>query len=187
MGMSALKRALRARRPALEMSSIKAVSLLPNHAARVAVLRGWGAQVDDTATIYHRLEARAPSRLVVGARSSIGNGAVLDARGGLTIGADVNFSTEVHIWTAQHDWASDDFAYAKAPVVIGDRVWLSTRVTVLPGVTIGEGAVVAAGAVVAKDVAPFTLVGGVPARHIADRPRTLHYELPDRRQKHWWW
>ena len=50
------------------------------------------------------------------------------------------------------------------PIVIGDGVWLASRVTVLPGVTIGNGAVVAAGALVASNVPPHTMVGGVPAR-----------------------
>lgn len=57
------------------------------------------------------------------------------------------------------------------PVEIGEDCWLGLGVTVLPGVTIGKGCVVAAGAVVAKDVAPFNLVGGVPAkiiRHLGD-------------------
>jgi acetyltransferase-like isoleucine patch superfamily enzyme len=53
-----------------------------------------------------------------------------------------------------------------SPVHIGADVWLGANVTVLPGVTIGDGAVVAAGAVVAKDVAPRTLVAGVPAREV---------------------
>jgi len=51
-----------------------------------------------------------------------------------------------------------------APVIIEDDVWLGTRAIVLRGVRIGTGSVVAAGAVVTKDVAPHTLVGGVPAR-----------------------
>jgi acetyltransferase-like isoleucine patch superfamily enzyme len=50
--------------------------------------------------------------------------------------------------------------------VIGDRVWIGANATVLAGVTIGHGAVVAAGAVVTRDVAPDTVVGGVPARVI---------------------
>ena len=52
------------------------------------------------------------------------------------------------------------------PVEIGEDCWLGIGVTVLPGVTIGKGCVVAAGAVVAKDIAPFTMVGGGPAKRI---------------------
>ena len=169
------------------MSVLAAVGKAPSHALRVAALRFCGASIHPDATVYHGFEVRRASRLVIGARSSIGNGAILDARGGLTIGADVNLSTDVHIWTAQHAWASKDFAYTSAPVTIGDRAWISTRVTILPGCTIGEGAVVAAGAVVAGDVAPFSLVGGVPAKELAQRPHDLSYRLPRRRAKTWWW
>jgi acetyltransferase-like isoleucine patch superfamily enzyme len=59
-----------------------------------------------------------------------------------------------------------DQAKPPARILIEDNVWLATRCTVLKGVTIGTGAVVAAGAVVTKDVPPYTLVAGVPARII---------------------
>lgn len=55
-----------------------------------------------------------------------------------------------------------------APIVVGNDVWIGAGAIITAGVTIGEGAVVAAGAVVSKDVSPFTLVGGVPARVIRD-------------------
>ena len=51
---------------------------------------------------------------------------------------------------------------------IGKGVWLGARCTILPGVTVGDGAVVAAGAVVVRDVAPHTVVGGVPARFLRE-------------------
>ncbi len=54
----------------------------------------------------------------------------------------------------------------KGPVVIGDNVWIGRNATILSGVTVGEGAVIAANSVVNKDVPPYTIVGGVPARII---------------------
>ena len=54
------------------------------------------------------------------------------------------------------------------PVRIGDDVWIGGHATILPGVTIGDGAVVAAGAVVTKDVPPYTVVAGVPARVVKE-------------------
>jgi maltose O-acetyltransferase len=62
-------------------------------------------------------------------------------------------------------------------VVIEDHAWLGTRAMVLPGVTVGRGAVVAAGAVVTKDVPPYTIVGGVPARVIGQRTTDLRYQF----------
>ena len=70
--------------------------------------------------------------------------------------------------TKQRDGAF--FAERRAArVKIGNDVWIGHGVTVLAGVTVGDGAVLAAGAVVARDVAPYTIVGGVPARMIKER------------------
>ncbi|NVO02172.1 MAG: hypothetical protein HXX09_05670 [Bacteroidetes bacterium] len=57
-----------------------------------------------------------------------------------------------------------------APIIINDFVWINFNAIILKGVTIGEGAIIAAGAVVTKDVPPFTLVGGNPARVIKQLP-----------------
>ena len=58
---------------------------------------------------------------------------------------------------------------------IGNRVWLGSNVVVLPGVTIGEGAVCCASAVITKDVAPYSVVAGIPAKEVNQRPEELHY------------
>jgi len=89
---------------------------------------------------------------------------------------------------AQFDLGEDDADFFKWRrdhwVTIGHDVWIGHGVTILPGVTVGTGAVIGAGAVVSKDVAPYEIVGGVPARHIRwrfDRP------LADALQEIAWW
>ena len=62
-------------------------------------------------------------------------------------------------------------------VYIDDDVWVGCNVTILKGVHIGRGAVIAAGAVVTKDVAPFTIVGGVPAKKIGNRFKSVEETL----------
>ncbi|MEB3222816.1 MAG: acyltransferase [Candidatus Sericytochromatia bacterium] len=122
-----------------------------------------------------RLTTRGGVR--VGAGTTLDQGALLDGRGGLTIGRAVATGPDVMLLTADHDPQSPTFAGRTAPIAIGDRAWLGARVTVLPGVSVGEGAVVAAGAVVTRDVAPYTIVGGVPARPIGARTRELTYDF----------
>lgn len=69
-------------------------------------------------------------------------------------------------------------------VTIGHDVWIGHGATVLPGVTVGDGAVIGAGAVVSRDVAPYTIVGGVPAKLIRERfPRSV----AERMQALAWW
>jgi acetyltransferase-like isoleucine patch superfamily enzyme len=159
----------------------RAVGWIPSHHLRLlAYRRLFRMSIGPGTTVYRAPEIRKPSRIEIGRNTVIGNGAVLDGRGGLRIGDNVNFSSGVWVWTMQHDKDSADFAAEAAPVVIGDRAWLSCRTTVLPGVTIGTGAVVCAGAVVTSDVAPYTVVGGVPAKPIGDRSRDLTYTLTGR-------
>jgi acetyltransferase-like isoleucine patch superfamily enzyme len=129
------------------------------------------------ARISGKAEVRAGEGITIGANTIVGHDAILDGRGGLMIGATVNLSSEVAIWTADHDLADPKFGYRSAPVSVGDYAWLSFRSTILPGVSIGEGAVVAAGAVVTKDVEPYTIVAGVPAAPVGERPPVVSYPL----------
>jgi acetyltransferase-like isoleucine patch superfamily enzyme len=127
--------------------------------------------------IYMGTEIRSPFKITIGTATTIGHNCILDGRGGLTIGNNVNLSSEAMIWTAQHDPQSSTFGAESKPVVIEDYVWLSCRTIILPGVTIGKGAVVAAGAVVTKSVEPYTIVAGVPAQTIGKRNQNLEYTL----------
>jgi maltose O-acetyltransferase len=89
----------------------------------------------------------------------------------------VSIGPEASILTLGHDPNCPVFADRGGDVVIGDRVWIGYRAIILPGVKIGEGAVIGAGAVVTRDVAPFTIVAGSPARKVGERNPDLEYRL----------
>ncbi|MDT3386942.1 MAG: acyltransferase [Bacteroidota bacterium] len=95
------------------------------------------------------------------------------------MGKNVNLSSNVRIYTLQHDHRDPDFSCTNfhAKVTIDDRVWLGSNVIVLPGVHIGEGAVCCAGCVVTKDVEPYAVVAGIPAKKVNERPRNLRYNF----------
>jgi maltose O-acetyltransferase len=117
-------------------------------------------------------------KIFLGERNVINWGCVLDGRKFcIRIGNDVSIGPEAAILTLGHDPQSPDFADLGGDVMIGDHVWIAYRAVILPGVTIGEGAVVAAGAVVTRDVEPFAIVAGVPAKKIGERSRDLKYRL----------
>jgi maltose O-acetyltransferase len=130
-----------------------------------------------TSSIHWRSRFFAPEGLSVGEHCTIGNDSFFDARSGITIGNCVNIAAEVRIYTREHDIDDPHFAEVGGPVVIEDYAYIGTRVTILPNVRIGHGAVVASGAVVTRDVKPYMLVGGVPARVIRERSHDLRYKL----------
>jgi acetyltransferase-like isoleucine patch superfamily enzyme len=113
--------------------------------------------------------------LRIGNNTIINRNCYLDGRAGITVGNNVNISFGTTIITLQHDYNSPDFACKAGSVIINDYAWIGAKAMIMPGVTIGEGAVVAAGAVVTRDVHPYTVVGGVPAKVIANRNKELVY------------
>lgn len=153
------------------------VGYIPIHLIRKMAYRFCGVTIGRGSSFHWRARFYRPSRLKVGNNSIIGNDAMLDARNGITIGDNVSLSMGVWVWTLEHDPQDPWYAAIGGPVVINDYAWVSCRVVILPGVTIGEGAVVAAGAVVTKDVPPYSIVGGAPAKVIGERSRGLKYTL----------
>lgn len=87
----------------------------------------------------------------------------------ISVGNHVAIGPECVFFGAGHDPSGLDLPDTAGDIIICDHVWIGGRSVILQGVTIGEGAVVAAGSVVTKDVAPYTIVGGVPAVKIKDR------------------
>lgn len=146
--------------------------------------RALGWNLHPTASILMGQQVQMAGLRSSGARVSIGEGSVINhgcllyTTGGLTIGRQVSVSAGVWLVTGSHDINAPDFRAAFHPIVIEDYAWIGARATILAGTRIGEGAVVMAGAVVARDVAPYTIVGGVPARPVGERKlRNPSYDL----------
>lgn len=115
-------------------------------------------------------------KIAIGQHTHINKGCMLDGRGSLFIGNNVSVSFGAKILTGGHDHQSECFRGKFLPIKIGDNAWIGANATILQNVTIGKGAVICAGAVVTKDVEPFTIVGGVPAKEIGTRNEKLNYE-----------
>lgn len=107
------------------------------------------------------------SNVTVGERVYVNNNFIAMARGGIIIEDGVMIAPRVSVLTANHDLTDHEILKCR-PVVLRKNAWIGAGAIILPGVTVGEGAVVGAGAVVTKDVPPYTVVGGNPAKIIKE-------------------
>ena len=156
------------------------VGLIPSHHIRKFIYKALGAEIGKNVVFHFRTEVRGLHRLKIGDGTIIGDNALLAAQRGLTIGKNVNLSSNVSIYSGAHDHRDPYFRSTPAttrPINIGDRVWIGSNAIILTGVHIGEGAVVCAGCVVTKDVEPYAVVAGVPAKKVNERPHDLRYEF----------
>lgn len=126
-----------------------------------------GRKVDESFVLFPPFNTDCGKNLTFGKRVFVNAGCKFQDQGGIVIGDDVLIGQNVVIATLNHAMDPERRGNMEPrPVRIGDKVWVGANATILPGVTIGDGAIVAAGAVVTKDVAPRTVVGGVPAKVI---------------------
>jgi maltose O-acetyltransferase len=109
--------------------------------------------------------------LHIGDNTTINPHCYLDTRKGIRIGNNVDIASNTKIYTLSHDTNLADLHQVGAGVEIGDGAFVFSNVLIMPGVKIGSGAVVFAGSVVVKDVEPYTVVGGNPAKFIRNREK----------------
>ena len=127
----------------------------------------WGRDVPHSVGMFPPFHTDCGKNTVVGEHVFINMGCKFQDQGGITIDEGALIGHNVVLATLNHMMDPQERAgMTYAPIHIGKNVWIGANATVLPGVTIGDGAIVAAGAVVTKDVAPNTIVGGVPAKFI---------------------
>ncbi|WP_114750619.1 acyltransferase [Pleomorphovibrio marinus] len=106
--------------------------------------------------------------LKIGDNTFVNTDTIISASMSIQIGRNVQIANQVIMMDGDFHGVDDRDALKFGEIVIEDDAWIATRAMILKGVTIGRGATVAAGAVVTKDVAPYTLVGGVPAKVIRE-------------------
>lgn len=152
------------------------VSLIPSFVLRHAYYRGiLRYKIAKNCSIHMKCFFTG-REIEIGPNSILNRGCYLDGRKGLKIGSNCSISPEVVLLSMSHDPQDPDFAVCGGKTTIGDSVWIGTRAIVLPGVSIGEGAVIGAGSVVTKDIAPWKIAVGNPAREIKDRNREIRYQ-----------
>ncbi len=144
----------------------KANAVLPDNPKYVKYLEElFGRKLDDV-RILTPFICDFGNRVKFGKGVFINHSAILSASGGIEFEDGVSIAPGVRIATINHDFNQRHAVYTYGKVTIKKNAWIGMNVTIVPGVTIGEYAVVAAGAVVTKDVPPYAVVGGVPAKVI---------------------
>ncbi len=132
-------------------------------------MRLFGAKIGAGSAVYPSCKIWAPWNLTMGDYTCLSFGVDCYCVDKVTIGSNVTVSQHSHLCTASHDFTRSAMPLITAPIKIEDQVWVCADVFVGMGVNIGEGAVVAARATVVKDVQPWTVVGGNPAKAIKKR------------------
>jgi len=156
------------------MRIVKIIMSRIQHKIRKSFLRNSCFSIGENLVVYDGIRVHCPEHLSIGNNVAINNDVWINAAGKVRIGNYVLIGPRVIIHSANHKYNDPNIPIQKQghifkKVIIEDDAWIGGRAIILPGVKIGKGAVVAAGSVVTKDVPPYSVVAGVPARRIKDR------------------
>lgn len=141
---------------------------------KASFLRLNGARIGKRCVFYPSVWIAPGRGLVLGDDVDLALGVLVTTSGGVEIGDRTLVGYRAQIISANHRIPEEKgrifgAGHDRAKVVIGQDVWIGGNSMIMPGVTIGDGAIVAAGSVVSKDVASYTIVGGVPAKPLKER------------------
>jgi len=136
---------------------------------RLFILRIFGAKIHPQARVYASAQIWAPWNLEMHKNACLGPKVICYNPGKIIVEEDATVSQYAYLCAASHDINSADLKLVTAPIIIKKKAWIGARAFVIMGVSIGEGAIVGATASVYKDVEPWTVVGGNPAKFIKKR------------------
>jgi putative colanic acid biosynthesis acetyltransferase WcaF len=136
---------------------------------RTGILKLFGARIGRDVHILPSVQIAIPWNLSVGDHAAIGDRVVIYNLGKLSIGARATISQGAHLCGGTHDHRQSSFPLVKSPIQIGEGAWVCADAFIGPGVTVGNYAIVGARAVAMRNVDPWAIVAGNPARRIGER------------------
>lgn len=133
------------------------------------LLRLFGAKVGRDAHVYPSTVIYLPWNLTLGDQAAVGEWVLVYNLGPVVIGAQATISHRAHLCAGTHDYSDPNLPLIRSGITIGAQAWVCADAFVGPGREVGEGAIVGAGSVVIRDVPPWTIAAGNPARSIGAR------------------
>ena len=141
----------------------------PLHKWRRLILCCFGARIAPTARVYSTAKIWYPPNLVMEDHACLGPFVTCYSMAQIKLGRYATVSQRTHLCAGSHDIEDPGFRVIARPISIGERAWIAAEAFVGPGVTVGEGAVVGARSVLFKDLLPWEICVGNPARVIGRR------------------
>jgi putative colanic acid biosynthesis acetyltransferase WcaF len=141
------------------------------YAWRRLVLRCFGAKIGRSCIIRPTASIEIPFNLVMDDFATLGDHSIVYNLGTITIGKRVTISQYAHLCAGTHDFTRPEMPLLRPPIKVGDDAWIATDAFVGPGVRVGEGAILGARASAYKDLEPWSIYAGAPAKKLRDRPR----------------
>lgn len=133
------------------------------------LLKLFGAKIHSTAVVYSSVKIYMPCNLVMDEYACLASNVDCYNVNLVKIGKNSTISQKSYLCTASHDITNPLFPLKTAPIIIEDQAWIAADTFIGMGVNIGQGAIVGARSAVFKDVDPWTIVGGNPAKYIKNR------------------
>ncbi len=134
------------------------------HGWRRALLRGFGARVDDSFTIEPTARVDFPWNLRAQRGVRVARGAILHCLGEITLGEGAFIGPYAHLCAATHDHRRPDMLILRRPITIGRNAWIAADAFVGPGVTVGDGCILAERSSAFRDLPAGSVCSGEPAR-----------------------
>ena len=141
----------------------------PANGLRLLILKMFGATIHGRPFVHQRARIQIPWHLTLHDRACLGDRVNVYSLGEVVIHAHATVAQEAYLCTGTHDFNQPELNLITSKILIGANSFIGARAFVLPGVKIGESAIIGACSLVSKDVEPFTVVAGIPAKFIRRR------------------